>query len=37
VWYILLSAEECKGRATDHVMMEKFLKEHPEPAAPAQA
>ena len=31
-----ISAEECLGRATDHVMMEKFLKEHPE-TAPAQA
>ncbi len=27
-----ISAEECQGRATDHVMMEKFLKEHPEKA-----
>ena len=32
-----IAAEECIGRATDRVMMEKFLKEHPEPAAPAQA
>ncbi len=24
-----ISAEECMQRATDHVMMEKFLKEHP--------
>jgi hypothetical protein len=30
-----IAAEECIGRATDRVMMEKFLKEHPEPAAPA--
>ena len=33
----IISAEECRGRATDQVMMEKFLKENPEPAAPAQA
>ncbi len=32
----IISAEECTTRATDKVMMEKFLKEHPEPA-PAQA
>ena len=32
-----IAAEECLGRSTDRVMMEKFLKEHPEPAAPAQA
>ena len=32
-----IAGEECLGRATDRVMMEKFLKEHPEPAAPAQA
>ena len=31
-----ISAEECNIRATDKVMMEKFLKEHPEPAAPQQ-
>ncbi len=31
----IISAEECDTRATDKVMMEKFLKEHPEPAAPA--
>ena len=30
-----IAAEECIGRATDRVMMEKFLKEHPEPAAQA--
>lgn len=32
----VISAEECTTRATDKMMMEKFLKEHPEPA-PAQA
>lgn len=32
----LISAEECSTRATDKMMMEKFLKEHPEPT-PAQA
>jgi hypothetical protein len=32
-----ISADECRGRATDRVMMDKFLQEHPEPAAPAQA
>lgn len=31
----IISAEECTTRATDKVMMDKFLKEHPEPAAPA--
>ncbi len=30
-----ISGEECLGRATDRVMMEKFLSEHPEPAAKA--
>ena len=29
----LISAEECTTRATDKVMMDKFLKEHPEPIA----
>ncbi len=33
----VISAQECNSRATDKVMMEKFLNEHPEPAAPAQA
>ena len=33
----IIAGEECLSRATDRVMMEKFLKEHPEPAAPAQA
>ncbi len=32
----IISAEECTTRATDKVMMENFLKSHPEPAA-AQA
>ncbi len=27
----VIAAEECDARATDKVMMEKFLKEHPEP------
>ncbi len=31
----VISAQECNGRATDKVMMEKFLREHPESAAPA--
>lgn len=31
-----ISAEECNARATDKMMMEKFLKEHPEPQAPQQ-
>ncbi len=30
----IISAEECNTRATDKMMMEKFLREHPEPAAP---
>ncbi len=30
----IVSGEECNSRATDKVMMEKFIKEHPEPAAP---
>lgn len=33
----IIAGEECLSRATDRVMMEKFLNEHPEPAAPAQA
>ena len=33
----IISADECRGRATDRVMLDKFLQEHPEPAAPAQA
>ncbi len=32
----IISAEECTTRATDKAMMDKFLKEHPEPAAPVQ-
>ena len=32
----VISAEECNTRATDKMMMEKFLADHPEPA-PAQA
>jgi twitching motility protein PilT len=31
----IISAEECTTRATDKTMMDKFLKDHPEPAAPA--
>ena len=31
----IISAEECTTRATDKVMMDNFLKAHPEPAAPA--
>jgi twitching motility protein PilT len=31
----IISAEECTTRATDKAMMDKFLKDHPEPAAPA--
>ncbi len=30
----IISGEECTSRATDKVMMENFLKAHPEPAAP---
>ncbi len=30
----IISAEECTTRATDKLMMDKFLKENPEPAAP---
>ncbi len=30
----IISAEECSTRATDKVMMEQFLRTHPEPAAP---
>ncbi len=30
----IISAEECTTRATDKVMMENFLKTHPEPSAP---
>ena len=29
----IISAEECTTRATDKAMMDKFLSEHPEPAA----
>lgn len=29
----IISAEECNTRATDKMMMEKFLSEHPEPQA----
>lgn len=31
----IINAEECNVRATDKALMEKFLQEHPEPAAPA--
>ncbi len=30
----IISGEECSSRATDKVMMENFIKAHPEPAAP---
>jgi len=30
----IISAEECNARATDKMLMEKFLREHPEPTAP---
>ncbi len=31
----IISADECNSRATDKTMMEKFIKEHPEPEAAA--
>ena len=31
----IIAGEECLSRATDRVMMEKFLKENPEPAPQA--
>ena len=33
----VITAEECSGRATDKVIMERFLKEHPEAPAAEQA